>query len=222
MGTGYKELFIEYLEAEDKDKCLDFALRRLSEGEFDIRELYEKIMAPALNQIKICPAENVNWIWKEHVKTSIVRTIIECCYPYIMKEKKAIKSLGIKVLVFCPENELHEIGARMITDFFILNGYNAIFVGANTPTEQIKAAVIYEKPRYVAISVSNYYNMISLKRAIEQIKATANNTVSILVGGIAFRGERNLAAQIGADAYLESYMDIRKLGEGDWKNEIGL
>lgn len=222
MENENKELFNKCFQAEDKDACLDFVISRLHSGEISIYELYEGILAPALNSLKICPQDESNCIWKEHVKTSIIRTIIECCYPFIARAKKDTKKVGIMVLVFCPENELHEIGARMVTDFFTLSGFDAIFIGANTPREQIKVAIDCIKPGYVAISVTDYYNLVAAKKAIDLIKTVSNGKTKVLVGGNAFRDNMELVAQIGADAYLESYEDVRRLGEEVLSNETGI
>lgn len=222
METGNKELFNKFFEAEDKDACLDFVISRLHSGEISIWELYEEVLAPALNSLKICPQDKSNCIWREHVKTSIIRTIIECCYPFIARAKKNTKKVGIMVLVLCPENELHELGARMVTDFFTLSGFDAVFIGANTPGEQIKVAIEYVKPGYVAISVTDYYNLVAAKKAIELVKTVSGGKTRVLVGGNAFRDNLELVARIGADAYLESYEDIRRLGEEAGSNETGV
>ncbi len=222
MAGNQKELFARYLEAGDKDRCLDFAITSLQEGSIDIAGLYEEILTPALNEMNTCLSEDSDCIWKEHFKTSIVRTIIECCYPFILKVKKRIKRLGIKVLVFCPENELHEMGARMVTDFFVLNGYDALFVGANTPVLQIKAAINREKPKYAAISVSDYYNLVAAQKAVKLIREAAEHRVYILVGGTAFENNKDAVSLIGADDCIACYADIVRMREGECRYETGI
>ncbi|HWQ31208.1 MAG TPA: cobalamin B12-binding domain-containing protein [Negativicutes bacterium] len=222
MEKCNSERFIEYLKSGDKDSCLMCTVGCLHQGMLDIRTLYEDILGPALNQLHGCHMENENCIWREHISTSIIRTIIECCYPFVRQAGREKQKKNIKVLVFCPENELHELGARMVTDFFTLYGYDAIFIGANTPSAQIKAAVAYEKPKYVAISVTDYYNLVSAKKAIELVRSSAENIVFIIVGGNAFRDNRDRVKEIGADVYMERFEDIKRLGEEDSGNETGL
>jgi len=69
-----------------------------------------------------------------------------------------------------PPDELHELGARMVTDFFALAGFEATFVGASTPIEDFVAALRHIRPRYVAVSVTNPYNLIALRKLIERIR----------------------------------------------------
>ena len=218
----YKNKFIEYLKAEDKESCVNFALDLVHKEIVTISALYEEILGPALNSINSCPGEEPDCIWKEHMQTSIVRTVIECCYPFVVQEVNKKRKLNIKVLVLCPENELHEIGARMVSDFFLLNGYDAVFVGSNTPKEQIKAAIARSKPRYIAISVTDYYNLVAAKNTIHLAKQSVDLEVKILVGGSAFRKNIDAVAQIGADLYIDTYEDIKRLGEEDYKNAFGV
>lgn len=50
-------------------------------------------------------------------------------------------------------------------DFYTLNGFDTVFVGANTPKEDFVSAINIIKPKYVVISVTNYYNIVNAERA---------------------------------------------------------
>ena len=115
----------------------------LENKEISIIELYENVLTMALYDID-CQEGDIECIWKEHVQTSIVRTIVELVYPYVLKEKEETKK--DKVLVVCPTEEHHEIGAKMAHDFFLLQGYDSTFIGANTPLTVILAACEFVKP----------------------------------------------------------------------------
>ena len=154
-------------------------------------------------------------IWKEHVRTAIVRTIIECCYPYIIKErdKKTGSASRGRVVVFCPPDEQHELGPRMVADFFTLFGFAVTFTGANVPVENVLNAIEYIKPDYIAISITNYYNLMVTKRLIDKIrKAQSNLSFSIILGGQACRENAEECRKIGADMVLDSFEEIEKLG----------
>lgn len=209
----YYEKFLELLENEDKEGCVEFALSKIENQELDVPTLYTEVLTPALNNIKCKLNEREICIWKEHVRSAIVRTIIECCYPYILKYKKdsAIKDDKGKALVLCPPEEYHEIGARMVADFFSLSGYDTIFVGSNTPREDFISAINYIKPKYVAISVTNYYNLIATKEMINRIRQVSDKDLSIIVGGNAFLSNVEAYLHIGADKLLKDFQDIKNL-----------
>jgi len=215
MHPFYEE-FLKFLENEDKENCVEFIISKLDKEEIDVPNLYTEILEPSLKIIYCEEEEEDNLcIWKEHIRSSIIQTIIEICYPYIIKERKesGFKPNQIKVLVGCPAGELHDVGARMITDFFTLYGYEAIYVGANTPRTEIRDAINTIKPKIIAISVTNYFNLIEAEKAICLIKEHTDFTGKIVVGGLAFMNNPEIYKKIGADIFIENYKEIQKLAE---------
>lgn len=202
--------FMEYLEAEDKEKAVFYALNLLEENKVDILTLYTKILAPSLNNMFCNSTEKEVCIWKEHVRSSIIRTIIECAYPYVIKQrdKNGVERRNESVVVVCPQDEYHEIGARMVADFYTLHGFDTVFVGANTPKEDFVSAINIIKPKYVVISVTNYYNIVNAERAIKRIREIANYDLKIIVGGYAFRANKEIYKNIGADYLMDSFEEI--------------
>lgn len=212
----FKLSFINHFDKLDKDACVLLAINALKNNEITIPELYEDVLRPALYSIDTSMGMEDS-IWIEHVKTSIIRTVIESAYPFVIELKKHVKPLGIKVVLACPEREYHEVGLRMIADFFSLNGYEAIFVGTNTPREQVYYAIASNSPKYAAISVTDYYLLFEAQRMINRIKEMTGGKVTVLVGGNAFRSNLVSVEKIGGDIYLESYQDIVSLRAGEEK-----
>jgi len=218
MHPFYKD-FLEHLQQADKEWCVDRVMHILSTGGIDIATLYNDILTPALNGVELGPIDEGLSIWKEHERTAIVRTVIENCYPFVVKErrKKFGSSVGEKVVLFCPTEELHEMGARIVADFFTLCGFEVTFIGANTPLGDILIGIESVKPRYVALSVTNHYNLVAAGKAIERIvklRKDAGIDFKIIVGGRAFERNKDLAHQMGVDMHLSSLEDISKLAGG--------
>lgn len=212
METIYDKL-LNLLELEDKESAVSLILSAIEDKRIDIVSLYTNVLAPSLNNMKPNLEEGGVSIWKEHVRSSIIRTIIECCYPYIVREKHEIyknENYG-KVILICPPEEYHEIGARMASDFFTLCGYEAIFVGSNTPKDEFLKAIDYINPKYLVISVTNYYNLVVLKATIEKIRSASKKKLNILVGGYAFKNNPEAIKSVDADRFIDSFEDIKKL-----------
>lgn len=207
--------FMEYFSENNKDQCVLFVLDEIREGRLSIPELYEEVLIPALYSIDECPDDNPGCIWDEHVKTSIVRTIIEALYPRIIEIRREIPKIGKKVVLVCPEREYHEIGLRMVADFFRINGYNVVYVGGNTPRSQVWEVIRSEKPDYVGISVTDYYLLFEAKKVVARIKTECSKDIRILLGGQAFRSNPHAVEDIGGDRYLENYEDILSLRRED-------
>jgi methanogenic corrinoid protein MtbC1 len=215
MHPLYDE-FVSYLDAEDKEKCLQLVLSSLQNQSIDIVTLYNEILTPAMYADFCREEETEICVWKEHVRTSIVRAIIECSYPYLLNERdnKYRSPPGGKVVVVCPPEELHELGARMVADFFTLCGYNVTFTGANVPQDNIIKAIKYVGPAYVAISITNYYNLVATRRLILKLKETKGESAfKVILGGQACQGNPDTCRTMGADMILNTFEEIKKLGE---------
>ena len=206
--------FIEFFERQDKKACVFLCLDWLASGTIGVVELYENILRAALGKMTCDINEKELCIWKEHVSTAIVRTILENAYPYVIREREKQKyecSTG-KVLVLCPDGEYHEIGARMIADYFTLQGYDAIFVGSSTPREELLDAIRALDPDLIAVSVTNFYNLVAAKKLILEIHSKLKKKVPVIAGGQAFENRSDIAGELGADLLLRSYEDIKKAG----------
>lgn len=201
--------FISLLDKEDKDKCLLF-INELFENGASVKEVYENYLIPALAEYNCDSANEEICIWKEHTRTSIIRTILESTYIHLIKQKKP--SIKKSVLVACPQLEYHEIGAIIAANFFILEGFDAKYIGANTPSEQIISAVNILKPDFLALSITNYYNVVAVKKLTENLK-TLNPDLKIILGGQATKNTRTLE-QLSYDLIITNHEDIIKFKEG--------
>lgn len=199
--------FVSFLDQDDKDQALHFALGLLQSKQITLLDFYYQFLTPALNNF-VCTNEDASiCIWKEHTRTSIIRTILESTYAFVTKEKAS--SVGKTVLVVCPPQEYHEIGAIIATHVFSLHGFSATYIGANTPKEDILSAVKALNPDFLALSVTNYYNLFVTKTITEQLRQHHPN-VKIIIGGSAFQKSGALE-QVPHDYFIETSDDVASL-----------
>ncbi len=213
----YYQEFTKHLKMEDKENSVNYAMQLVSGKELDIVTLYDEILRPALYEIASNEKEQSITIGQEHIRTAIVRTIVECCYPFVIAERSLsfdTDALNRKrVVIYCPEDEYHEIGPRMVEDYFALSGFETLFLGGNTPRENLIELMEELQPDYVAISVSNYYNIVPAKRSIEFLRNKLKKVPKIIVGGYALENKKDVAKEMGADLYLKTFEEIKALGE---------
>lgn len=215
MNDFYQD-FIRKLYEADREACLEAVLHELEEGNLSVAALYTNVLTPALNSIGNENQPQSISIWKEHLISSIIRTIIECCHPYVIKERKksGIEKKGKKAVVVCPDGEHHELGARMAADFFVLAGYDTIFIGSSTPKKEFLDVMDIINPSIIAISVTNYFNLVAAKKIIQGIKAkNTSDTMKIVVGGHAFARNPDAVKEVGADLHINGFADISSLGD---------
>lgn len=215
------QTFISYLKDEDKPGAVTYINGLLDRGEISVLDLYTQILIPSLNEMEgELKTDEGAFIWQEHFRTSVVRTIIELCYPRIINKGSAKK--GKKVLVFCPEEEYHELGARVIADYFTWLGCDTYYLGGNTPKEALMESLRYLKPQMVAMGVNNYFNVVAAKDTVEEIRRELKTNVKIVVGGSAFKNNEGLFEKIGGDFLANSFLDIKNFLEGCEKDETGI
>ncbi len=210
--------FLRLLDSEDKYGCVLFALSTLASEEIDIPSLYEGILAPAARELRCTFRNRPLCVWEEHVRTSILRTVLECCYPELIKARRQVATHQTKGsgIIVCPTEEYHELGARMAADLFTLQGFDVVFVGANTPQQDILDAVAVTSPVFVGVSVTSSYNLIPARRVIQQLvrlRTDKGAAFTIIAGGQAFTKDATLASSLGADVLALSYADICRFAE---------
>ncbi len=208
--------FNDCLDNENKEQAVSLIIQEFEKAASaqDFVDIYTKVLERALNEMKCNLKDKKICIWKEHVRSSIVRTILECAYPHIVRLRDKLhngKRRG-KAVVVCPDGEYHEIGARMAADFFLLAGFDTIYVGSSTPKEEFIYAINEIRPDILALSVTNYFNIISAKRTITAVCEIAETRPLIVVGGNAFVNNPDIG-EIGADMLANTYSDIEQLAK---------
>ena len=220
--TELQPLFSQALISHDKEKAIKLITDALKNRTHDVKTLYETILAPSLNQISSNQIEQELPIWEEHLSSSIVRSALEITYPFVLAERDAGHSVANaqfanqKAVVFCLEEEYHELGARMITDFLTILGFDAYYIGANTPKREILKAIAYFEPTLVCISVTNFYHLTKLHSLIEELKLKEIQSVTpftLIVGGYAVQHSSNVDVLVKADYYANTFEDLKKIKE---------
>jgi MerR family transcriptional regulator, light-induced transcriptional regulator len=191
MDHKIYQTFLSLLDKEDKDQTVSYILTMLESNEITLKEIYDELLRPSLVGFTCKEQDEDICIWKEHIRSSIVRTILECTYPYVMKEKAKQNQLQKKIIVVCPREEFHEIGAIIVTHYMNLAGFDAMFIGANTPNDQIVSAIPAFHPDYIAFSVTNFYNIVATKIVTDAITSLYPH-IKIIVGGQAFQEPSSL------------------------------
>ncbi|MFH0957826.1 MAG: cobalamin-dependent protein [Pseudomonadota bacterium] len=137
---------------------------------------------------------------QEHYCSAATQLIMSQLYPHIFSTEKT----GRKLVAACVGGELHEIGVRMVADFFEMEGWDTYYMGANTPTSTVVEAIESHDPDVLGISASMPFHRGTLKELIETVRDQDKaGRVKILVGGYALRSSPDLWVKLGADGFAE-------------------
>ncbi len=179
-GLIYKE-FLDALIKGDRLRCSAIS-NELLEKKATVQDVYEDLIRNALYDIGELWEQGKISVATEHMASAIAEALINEFYINVISGQKINKT----VVVGCVENEHHQIGIKMVSDVFELNGWNAHFLGANTPTRELIQFINEIQPDMVALSLSLYFNLPYLEKMLQAIREEFPE-LFILVGGQAFR-----------------------------------
>lgn len=111
------------------------------------------------------------------------------------------KSQPYRLVITTLPGDDHTLGARMVGDFFLMEGWAVEFLGRSTPTEDLIAFIRSREPDLVALSISVDSIISSVPLAVSRIK-TAFPNLPIIAGGLALH--RSTKEELGVDALVSS------------------
>jgi methanogenic corrinoid protein MtbC1 len=177
----------------------------------DVKDIYLHVFEPSQHEIGRLWQKNQISIAQEHFCTAVTQNIMSQLYPHIYKSEKN----GYKMITTCVSGELHEIGARMVSDFFEMEGWDTYYLGANMSTKSIIETIIELKPDLILISATINSHVGAVADLIKQIRSLNVKNLKIIVGGRLFNISPPLWEKVGADCYasnaLESISVAKKL-----------
>lgn len=173
--------YLEKLLAGDYDGCAAITLQLLDSGK-SVREIYEGLFAPGLQEVGHLWETNRISVAREHLATAVTERLMALLAPRIFAEEH----LDRAAVVSCTANELHQVGGRMVADTLEMNGWHARFLGAGTSPEDLEARIDETSPDLVALSLALPSNLPSLVRVLERLRERYPGT-PVVLGGQAFR-----------------------------------
>lgn len=164
------------------------------------KDIYLHVFQPTQREVGRLWQMNKISVAHEHYCTASTQLIMSQLYPRIFRTER----VGRTMVATSVAGELHELGVRMVADFFEMEGWDTYYLGANAPAASIVQAVIERKAELLGISASMTFHL----RAVEQLITLARKTegwgdTKIMVGGYPFHLEPNLWRQVGADLYAD-------------------
>ena len=198
LTTTKHKAFLESLISGDRRSCSEYAHQYIEQNH-SIQELYENVLRTSLYDVGKLWEYNQISVATEHLAAAIVESILNEFYQDIASNGKTNK----RIVLSCVEEELHQIGIKMISDVFEMNGWYSCFLGANTPTRDLIVYIRENQPDLLGISMSLYFHLPNLDEMLQRIREEFPD-LPVLVGGQAFQsGGREILEQYG-NVYYKS------------------
>lgn len=194
LMTTYQD-YLGALRAGDRRVALSTARTALAEGA-DIRDLYMDVLQPAMYEVGRLWETNQFTVAQEHLATAITQSVMAQVYASVLCRPP----IGRTMVATCIGGELHELGIRMVADFFEIEGWEVFYLGANMPSGDVIAMLEQQRAHLLAISVTLGGHVLQVRELIEAVRAApVGRRVKIMVGGQPLNRSPEAWRAIGAD-----------------------
>ncbi|GGF65083.1 hypothetical protein GCM10010912_07620 [Paenibacillus albidus] len=191
------ESYLRLLLAGERRLALEFVLK-LHEAGVPIRDIYLHIFQTCQYEVGRLWQTGELTIAQEHYCTASTQSIISHLYPRWItapQTDRTMVAVGVG-------DEMHEIGLRMLTDFFEMEGWDTHYLGTNLPDAELIRYLVKQQADVLAVSVTMTYHVAHAQRLIAAIRAEDSlKDIKVLVGGMPFNIEKELWRKVGADGY---------------------
>jgi MerR family transcriptional regulator, light-induced transcriptional regulator len=201
--------YLNSLLRYDRTAALQLIQSAVDQGT-SIQEIYLQIFQRAQHELGRLWQINQITVAQEHFCTAATQHIMSQLYPYIFTTERR----GRKLVAACVAGDQHELGIRMVADFFELEGWDTYYFGANTPTAALVQVVNHHHPDILALSATMTYHVSAVTEVITAVRASAWGAhVKILVGGYPFILAPTLWQQVGADGFASDARETIHVAE---------
>ena len=198
--------FFNALIDMNKSKAVKLIQDVVEKEEVSIKDLYLNVFTNVLYEIGRYWAMRKITVGQEHFATAVTVYSMSLLYDKIFNsEEKEYKMIGV-----CVDDELHEIGIRMVCDIFELSKWDTYYLGANVPHSSVLSELKRIKPDILALSVTLASKVPACIELIGLVRRDYAD-IKIIVGGRPFNTDKDLWEKIGADGYSVDANDAVKV-----------
>lgn len=163
-----------------------------------LRDLYLHVFQAVQLEIGRLWQRNQISVAQEHLCTAATERIMARVIARHPAQAPARRS----IVVASVASEQHAMGARILADFFEMDGWDVHYLGANTPAVSIVEIARDRQAAVLAISATMAYHIPHVRDLIIRVRARRDlSHLRVLVGGRPFNIEPELWRRVGADGY---------------------
>ncbi len=200
--------FLVTLFEGNRRRAIQMILEASEQG-IAIRDLYLQVLLPAQNELgRMWLANEIN-VAEEHFATQTTKMVMS----RLLARAEVKPANGKTMLAASVAGNLHDLGLQAVADFFEMDGWRTVMLGADVPSNDLVEAVDFFRADLLGISVSQTTQMEDTKKTIQAVRASERGEiVKVLIGGQAFMTAEDLSQELGADGYAGNAAEAVVLG----------
>lgn len=133
---------------------------------------------------------------QEHFATRVSEDLV----ARLRAEPNPVEPVVGRVVLAAVAGNQHDLGLRILANHFDRAGWEALFLGADTPKEDLISSLRDYAPDVIALTIALFGNLRSAADVIAALKR-AFPDLPVLVGGAALAQVEGLWADLGADGF---------------------
>lgn len=192
---GLLDSTLDAVVALDSQALERILFRATGMGTLPAREMCERVLLPLLREIGKRWEENRLSIAGEHFGSAIVRARLLA----LVASEARHRPNAHKVVCACPEGEMHEGGLLAFAVHAAGSGLEVLYLGANTPVDEILATAEAADARTVALSLTRPMRKPQVGKLASRLSAwkAGGGERRVLLGGSAAEREQERFRQAG-------------------------
>jgi MerR family transcriptional regulator, light-induced transcriptional regulator len=157
-----------------------------------ISQLYLGVIQTAQYRIGQLWEDGEITVSQEHLATGVSQLAIAQLYTMMSRGVER----GPRVLLTCVPGENHDMGPRILADFFEMAGFDVRFLGADVPVDDILDAVERFSADIVALSTTMSYNIPAFRETVDALRSRFGEDLLIAAGGQALQLSPELITEL--------------------------
>ncbi len=195
--TPLAQQYFEALRRGERRRASQLIMDAVAGGT-PVKDIYLNVFQAVQHEIGRLWQINQLSVAQEHYCTAATQLIMSQLYPHIFAAEKN----GSTLVATCVAGDLHELGVRMVSDFFEMEGWDTFYLGANTPHASVISTLVERRANVLGISATMPFHLEAVRELIQTVRQSPPCAeVKILVGGHPFNRKPELWREFGADGW---------------------
>ncbi|TVT46474.1 MAG: cobalamin B12-binding domain-containing protein [Denitromonas halophila] len=153
------------------------------------------VIQPAMYAIGRAWQENRASVAQEHLATAISQSLMAAAFGQVLPADDN----GGRALFACTPGNHHDVGLRMVCDAFEMDGWQAQFLGGNTPLPALLSQCSEFAPHVLCLSASLPQHLRALRTTLATLRQHLGDACpKVIVGGLVFNQFPSLADTLDA------------------------
>jgi methanogenic corrinoid protein MtbC1 len=202
----YRPSWTSPLDSSDTQDDIDamlFAVQTMDQHRFDqllqeglvkqsLPAYLETVIGPLLREIGESTRLGKLRIAHEHMATAHLRTFIGA-----LRFRETYTGNEPKIVITTPTGQLHELGALMIAALVSVDGWLPVYLGPNTPADEIVACALQSGARVVSLSLTYPADDPRIPTELTRLRTQLDGKIPVFIGGSAAVHHQPLIDRLG-------------------------